>query len=134
VRLGYPGAGADLAAAELEALGAPIPPWLSAALFRYGGERSRYTRAIANFGVLPERLRDWGPARLTDLWWAPPLADPPYVNATFTRLGERVTLSLRVHPDGISSSLAQDLAGAFVEVLDDLAEAPGHERSPASAP
>jgi hypothetical protein len=120
VRSGYPGVGADLAASELDALGSPTPPWLDRALLRYGSERSRYTRAVANFGVLPERLFDWGGATLVDLWWAPPLADPPYVNATFTSLGDSLTLSLRTHQRGLTSSLAADLAAAFAEVLEAL--------------
>lgn len=121
VRRGHPGLGADLAAAELEALGLLIPQWLNGALLRLGTERSRYTRAVANFGVLPERLSDWGSATLDDLWWAPPLADPPYVNATFTTVGDTLTLSLRTHPRGITASLATDLAAAFEETLVDLA-------------
>jgi hypothetical protein len=120
VRHGYPGVGADLAATTLRDVGAEVPLWLNRALLRYGTERSRYTRAIANFGPIPTPLLDWATAKMVDLWWAPPLADPPYVNATFTSMPGTLTLSLRTHPGGLTAGQASDLASAFLETLEDL--------------
>jgi hypothetical protein len=124
IRAGHPGVGADLAAVELEALGVPIPPWLNRALLRFGAERSRYTRAIANFGVVPPSLGRWRSADLIDLWWAPPLSDPPFLNLTFTAFGDCLTISARTHPHGLNRDLAGDLVDAFVETLDDLPHSP----------
>jgi NRPS condensation-like uncharacterized protein len=119
LRSGWPGLFADLAVAT----GVLPARSFDRALGRLLGiARQRcMTRTFANFGVVPDEATAWDGVTVARLWWAPPLADPSYVNATFLRACGRTTLCLRTGSTGLGKADARDLCDAITAELWDAA-------------